>query len=1139
MFRVRVLGQLTAEVGGTASALGGRRQRAVLARLLVARGAVVSTDRIIDDLWRGEPPARAIASLQTYVSHLRRALEPHRSARSPARVLVTAPPGYAFRADDDAVDAWRFERLVASARAADPARALDLLDEALGLWRGPAYAEFADEVWAATEAARLAHLRRAAAETLVPVAVRAGRAGDAVSLAEALVAEHPLREESWRLLAVALWGTNRSAEALATLRRARDVFAAELGLDPAPVLTELERDILHQRPAALEAALAVAPSWSAPPPRPAEPVSAPPARPREEPFVGRVKELDALLGAADEAYAGGPRLVLLDGEPGIGKSSLMGRLAHRLAARGWLVGRGRCPDDEGTPAAYAWAEAMRALAAIGADLAGVLDGGDREADDAVADDAIADDAVADGGGPVADGGGPVADAAEARFRRHRRIATSLHRVAEERPLAVLLDDLHHADAETLALMRHVTDAACLDPRAPTRVLLVAAFRSTEAGPVLRDALADLATRSPVRLSLAGLDPSEVDQLVADLHDAPVDAATRAAIADRTGGNPFYVRETVHLLAGEGALVAVSEVPAGVRDVIRRRLARLPRPTVSVLGLAAVIGDEFDVDLVVDAAGIDPERVLNALEAAVIAGLLREPGPGRLAFAHALVRDTAYTGLTRLRRARLHARVADALARARPHDHPALAHHLARAASTTTAARAVHHAVLAAERAERGHAHDSAVALLVQAVEGHDLVPPDEAGDRDAHRVALLGRLVRAQVRAGAVADARASRDRAVAVAEVAGRDDLLVAAFTAWTEPTPWVARPYGVVDRGTVDGLERLLRRVDLEPATRCRLLASYVTELAGEGDPRAGAAAEEAVRLARRAGDPALLALALFERARDLRWDTDADRRAILADEIDRLAIDHHLAAYGWRARYIAATAAAARGDVAALRRHVDHGLDLARRYQMAEPLAVGLSAGAMLAHVAGRFDEAERGYAEAAQRLARSGSPHAAGFEALATVTIRVSQGRIAEYAPAATALVEAYGPAAVDVAVAALAAAGDRAAADRLLADAPRLRPDFYLTIFATLRAGAAVGLGRRDLAEELYAALLPAHDQVAGAASTSLAMRPVAHTLADLAAALGRTAAAAEHLDEAVAVATRWRAPVWLTDARQSRRARER
>jgi DNA-binding SARP family transcriptional activator len=1107
MVRVRVLGEFAAEVRGASAILGGRRQRAVLARLLVARGSVVSTDRIIEDLWRGEPPPRALASLQAYVSNLRRVIEPGRPLRTPARLLVTAPPGYAFRAGDDAVDAWRFERLVGAARssaASAPTQARADLDEALALWHGPAYAEFADEPWAATEAARLEELRRVALESLVAVTLRgpAGQPGAAVPLAEALVAEQPLREESWRLLAVALWAANRSAEALATVRRARDVFAAELGIDVAPALSELEHAMLEQRPEALDAALRADPGPT-PPTAAAGAATAPSVGVGPDVFVGRAAELATLVATADEVLAGAVRLVLLDGEPGVGKTSLLAQAGQRLASRGWLVGRGRCPDDEGTPAGYAWAEAL-------ADLdAGHLDLEHLDAEPAGTAD-------------------PGTDAAEARFRRRRRIAAGLADLAGGRPLAILLDDVHHADVETLALLRHIADHA-----AAARVLLVAAYRPAEAGPRLRDALAELATRTPVRLPLSGLDPSEVDQLVGELHEPAVDRATVTAIAERTGGNPFYVRETVRLLASEGALVAVSRVPDGVRDVIRARLARLPDSTVAVLGLAAVAGLEFDVDTVVDAADVSPERVLDALEAAVIAGLLREPGPGRLAFTHALVRDTVYTELTPPRRGRLHASVAAALERARPHDHPALAHHYARAASAETAGRAVHHAVRAAERAERGHAYDRAVALLSQAIECHDRQPGDDGRDRDADRIGLLGRLLRAQVRAGAVGEARASRDRAVDVAELSGRADLLVAAFAAWTEPTPWVARPYAVVDRRTVDGLDRLLRRTDLEPATRCRLLATYVTELAGEGDPRSARAASEAVALARRLGDPALLALALFEQARDLRWDEDPPRRAALADEIDRIATEHHLTAYGWRARYIAATAAAARGDVAGLRDHVDRGLDTARRYQMAEPLAVGCCARAMLAHVAGRFDEAERGYADAAARLAASGSPHAGGFEALATLTIRASQGRLAEYAPAATALVEAYGPSAVDVAAAAVAAAGDHEPARSLLADAPPLRPDFYFSVFATLRAGAVTALRRRDLAEELYVALLPRRDQLAGAASTSLAMRPVAHTLADLARLLDRPAVAAEHLAEAVAVADRWGAPVWRRDAKRA------
>jgi hypothetical protein len=188
-------------------------------------------------------------------------------------------------------------------------------------------------------------------------------------------------------------------------------------------------------------------------------------------------------------------------------------------------------------------------------------------------------------------------------------------------------------------------------------------------------------------------------------------------------------------------------------------------------------------------------------------------------------------------------------------------------------------------------------------------------------------------------------------------------------------------------------------------------------------------------------------------------------------------------------------------------------------------------MLAHVAGRFDDAERRYAEACAQMVRHGSLHADGIATLATVTIRASQRRMAELAPTVQELDGRFGPLAADARAVALAAAGRHEQARGVLADAPPLRLDFYFSVFATLRAMAVVATGERRLAEELYAALLPVRGQLAGAASTSLAMRPVAQTLAELAGLLGRPAAAAEHLAEAVAVARSWDAPHWEAEAR--------
>ncbi|MFE5874132.1 BTAD domain-containing putative transcriptional regulator [Rhodococcus sp. NPDC056506] len=225
--------------------LKGPRHRAVLARLIVARGRVVPVDVIVDDLWV-DPPAGATSAIRTFVSALRRALEPDRAPRTKPKVIVTEGPGYAFHAAPDAVDAWEFERLVREAADSTSAQALELLRTALQLWRGPAYAEFADEPWVRTERSRLEELRLTAVERLASAQLDLGRAAEAIPDLDAHVTEHPWREEGWRLLALALYRSDRQGDALAVLRRARKLLAEELGIDPGPRLNDLESDILRR-----------------------------------------------------------------------------------------------------------------------------------------------------------------------------------------------------------------------------------------------------------------------------------------------------------------------------------------------------------------------------------------------------------------------------------------------------------------------------------------------------------------------------------------------------------------------------------------------------------------------------------------------------------------------------------------------------------------------------------------------------------------------------------------------------------------------------------------------------------------------------------------------------------------------------
>jgi len=246
---VRVLGPVEVAVDGAPADIGGLRQRCVLARLIAAQGRVVSADRLIEDLYSDEAPPRALAAVQSYVSHLRRALQPGRRAWAAAGVLVTSPPGYAIRLDRAAVDAWEFEDEVHRAAGLDdPAAAHDRLSAALAGWCGAAFQEFGGLAWADLEASRLDELRLLATEQLAACALRLGLAAQSVADLDRLTAEQPLREEAWRLLALALYQSGRQGDALATLRRAQARLAAELGVGTPTVYWHVgNRDELFNR----------------------------------------------------------------------------------------------------------------------------------------------------------------------------------------------------------------------------------------------------------------------------------------------------------------------------------------------------------------------------------------------------------------------------------------------------------------------------------------------------------------------------------------------------------------------------------------------------------------------------------------------------------------------------------------------------------------------------------------------------------------------------------------------------------------------------------------------------------------------------------------------------------------------------
>ena len=236
----RLLGPLEVADGDRILELGRGRQRALLALLLLRANQVVPTDRLIDDLWGGEPPPTAPKMVQMYVAEIRKGLA--------ADVLATVSPGYALRVEPDELDLGRFERLVEEARASEPAAAAALLREALAIWRGPPLGEFAYEPWAQTEIARLEELRLTALEARFEADLASGRAADIVGELEAVANEHPLRDGLSAQLMIALYRAGRQAEALRHYRDRRAALLDELGLEPSTSLQRLERAILRQDP---------------------------------------------------------------------------------------------------------------------------------------------------------------------------------------------------------------------------------------------------------------------------------------------------------------------------------------------------------------------------------------------------------------------------------------------------------------------------------------------------------------------------------------------------------------------------------------------------------------------------------------------------------------------------------------------------------------------------------------------------------------------------------------------------------------------------------------------------------------------------------------------------------------------------
>ncbi len=599
---LHVLGEFTATRDGVVLDLGGRRQRAVLAVLIMLRDQVVPAERLVDCVWGDHLPANAPGALQAYVSHLRRRLEPDATARQRGGVIARAGPGYVLRLPADAVDAWAFEAAVQSAAGEDPGEAACTLEAALRLWRGPAYADYAGEAWAEAEIARLTELRAVARERLLATRLDLGEAQLVIGDLEALVADDPLREERWRLLTVALYRAHRQAAALAALRRARKVLADELGVDPGPALRSLEAEVLAQSPELEVLAPRAVDETTRPFPRPHAP----------DGLVDREREMAVLRTMVAELGEGRAGCLLVEGPAGIGKTRLLDEV-RRLA------------DAAGVPVRSARSSALEQ----GFDF-GVV----RQLFDTAIDDVVRPDD---------------------RFAALRDLCEATTELAAAAPFVMCVDDIQWGDEASLQFLAYLVNR--LEGR---RVLVVLAVRTGETHEA--DALlAELTGNEAVTaLHPAPLTQQGTAVLVTERLGRGADAFV-ATCHRMTSGNPLLLRQLLRALADQGIPPDTAHVDTvravgsrAITSLVTLRLRRMSPIVTTVARAVAVLGSVADLVTVADLAQHSEEDVAAALDVLARGEILLDGQP--LEFVNPLVRDAIHADIPAGERALLHERM---------------------------------------------------------------------------------------------------------------------------------------------------------------------------------------------------------------------------------------------------------------------------------------------------------------------------------------------------------------------------------------------------------------------------------------------------------------------------------------------------
>jgi DNA-binding SARP family transcriptional activator len=1086
----QLLGPVQARAAGLPLGVGGPRQRAVLALLLLHANRVVSSDRLIDDVWGERPPLTAASTLASYVSRLRRVLG--------AEVLVSASAGYELRVPPERIDVLRFRALAEDGRAhlarGEPHEAVAALGEALSLWRGEPFGDLAYAEWASREAGALRELRTGAIEDRLDAELALGRHAEAIGELELLVLRHPLRERLRGQLMLALYRSGRQAEALETYRQGRRALVDELGLNPGRALQELEQAILSQ-----DSALDLAPAA---------------ATERASTLVGRDRELARLEEALDSALAGRGSLVVLTGDPGIGKTRLAEELASLARRSGALVVWGRCWEAGGAPPYWPWTQVLRTY------LTGVdHDALRRRLGPRLPTLTSALPALRRLYPELASNGGDVPDD---RFVVFSAAAEFFQREAHERPLVIVLDDLHAADDPSLLLLRFISGEVSSWP-----MLIAALARDDDPGSETQALLADLAGRAQVAIGLRGLGQEAVSVMIArEIGRKPSEGLIRTIHSD-TGGNPLFVAEVARVIPDEDSPNAAdrepTQFPTGLRDALRRRLGGLSEDCRGVLVHASVIGHEFDIPMLARVVRRAPAELLDPLDEAVRAGAISDvpDALGRFRFAHALMRESLYRDLTAAQRIRLHQHVGEVLeelyAGTGDTHLGELAHHFFQAAPAGQAVRAATYAERAAERALEGLAFEEAARLYRLALRALDL-----AGRSEPRRFAddLLG-LGEAQARAGDGVDARATFLRVAELARAADLQDQLGLAAVGLGGR---LVEGRESADPELVPLLEEALSGVGGEDSSlQARLLARLAGALRDQPDrePRNSLSAQ-AVEIARRVGDRSTLSYALEARWGAIWWIENAAQRLAIADELVELASRSRDRERTFEAHLNRASSLYELGRL----REAEAAFELARNTadRLGQPAQHWIVAehAAMRALAQGRFLDAETLIDQALRIGAASVPAEAVVGHRMQLFLLRREQGRLAEIEQQlAAAAVEHHARWPLRCLLAHLYAALGRTddarralseLGDGDLASLPRDNEWLFALSFLPEVCASADDLAR---AEQLYCLLTPFADRIAcdvDDGDSGSVHRP----LGLLATLLGGGADATAHLEAAIA-----------------------